>query len=239
MNSGIYALYWWEQDLVYVGLSQNLSNRKKEHFTLLKNNKHTNYKVQNAYNNFGIPDFIILEYVEDILKLPELEVYWCNELNALGKNGLCLVEPGVVGFGTNSNASKYSKIQILRCFSLLSSNKLYTTSEILYRLSFCNKSLLYEITSGTTHLWLREAYPTRYTKMLSNIKPREVIARGIYNKCNAIQKLVSPDGCIHEVSSITKFVGDYFKHKDPSIVRGLARVIDGTRKQYKGWKIAV
>lgn len=114
MNSGIYALYWWEQDLVYVGLSQNLSNRKKEHFTLLKNNKHTNYKVQNAYNNFGIPDFIILEYVEDILKLPELEVYWCNELNALGKNGLCLVEPGVVGFGTNSNASKYSKIQILR-----------------------------------------------------------------------------------------------------------------------------
>lgn len=50
MNSGIYALYWWEQDLVYIGLSQNLSSRKLEHLNKLKNNRHTNYKVQNTYN---------------------------------------------------------------------------------------------------------------------------------------------------------------------------------------------
>lgn len=32
---GIYALYWWDQDLIYVGLTQNLNKRKREHFNAM------------------------------------------------------------------------------------------------------------------------------------------------------------------------------------------------------------
>jgi excinuclease UvrABC nuclease subunit len=53
MNSGIYALYWWEQDLVYVGLSRNLHRRRNQHMSSMVKNTHDNYKVQQAFNNFG------------------------------------------------------------------------------------------------------------------------------------------------------------------------------------------
>lgn len=55
MTIGIYALYWEEQDLVYVGQSQDIARRFTEHKRKLKNTSHTNYKVQAAYNLYGIP----------------------------------------------------------------------------------------------------------------------------------------------------------------------------------------
>ena len=47
--SGIYALYWWEQDLIYIGLSQDLFSRKSQHYRSLKSSTHYNPKLQNAY----------------------------------------------------------------------------------------------------------------------------------------------------------------------------------------------
>jgi len=164
MNSGIYALYWWEQDLVYVGLSQNLDQRKKEHLRMLKSSTHTNYKVQNAYNTYGVPEFIVLEYCS-LQELPDKEVYWCNEFDALGKNGLCLVEPGVVGFGVNSNSSKYTKFQILKVFSLLYKGVL--PNPVIAKQCGVDVSLVHGICRGLCHLWLKSEYPDKYQKMIS------------------------------------------------------------------------
>ncbi len=50
MNSGIYALYWPEQDLIYLGQTNNFSIRKYEHFRLFKTGTASNYKLKNAYD---------------------------------------------------------------------------------------------------------------------------------------------------------------------------------------------
>ena len=119
MNSGIYALYWWEQDLIYVGLSQNLSRRKQQHYYDLLANKHINWKVQQAYNNYGSPDFIVLEY-GSMSNLSKLEQHWGNEFDVMGHRGLNIQEPGWgPGYGTSHNTSVYSQIQILKVFSLV------------------------------------------------------------------------------------------------------------------------
>jgi predicted GIY-YIG superfamily endonuclease len=162
-NIGIYALYWWEQDLVYIGLSQDLHSRKLEHLSKLERTVHTNYKVQSAYNLYGIPDFIILENCS-ISELPAKEIYWTHEFDAL-RTGLCIVEPGIVGFGVNSNASKYTKFQILKTFSLLYKNKL-SFKEISKR-TFVNEGIISDISAGRVHLWISEVYPDKHLAMVS------------------------------------------------------------------------
>lgn len=99
MAIGIYALYWEEQDLIYIGQSQNIERRFSEHIYKLTNTKHTNYKVQNAYNLYGLPVLNILEQCE-ISELNTLEISYTKEFNGLDKHrGLCLIEAGNVGWG--------------------------------------------------------------------------------------------------------------------------------------------
>lgn len=235
MTIGIYALYWSTPDLVYVGQSQNIEVRFREHISLLNRCKHTNYKVQNVYNVYGKPELIILEACT-IYEANNLESYWTKELGALNpRTGLCLIEAGTVGWGTNSNSSKYSRIQILKVFSLLYKSKL-SIKEISTRTDV-SKSTVQDILSQGTHLWLKDVYPKQYTLMLS----RNKLVYNIAKKLGTIPKLVSPTGDIYELNSITDFC------KSVSIanvcltskVRGFARVIDGTRKQYKGWKLLI
>lgn len=225
MNSGIYSLYWWEQDLIYVGLSQNLNARKAEHFRDLENNTHTNYKVQNAYNLYGKPDFIILEYC-DIKYLPEKEIYWCSEFNALGSNGLCIVEPGIVGFGVNSNASKYSKNLILKIFSLLYTGKC-SVPNISNRLRV-PIHLVRDICSGRTHIWLSETYPQKYAKMLS-------IDRLKLSKLSSIRLLKDAEGIVYQINNIREFCRNILGNENHH--SNICKVLNGTRKVYKGYTL--
>lgn len=82
MTVGIYALYWEEQDLVYIGQSSRLEARHKEHLVDLSQKIHSNYKVQESYNSYGEPKHIIIEYCK-IEELDALEIYWTNEFNSL------------------------------------------------------------------------------------------------------------------------------------------------------------
>jgi hypothetical protein len=226
MNSGIYALYWWDQDLVYIGLSQNLDKRRKEHFSLLTKVKHTNYKIQEAYNKFGYPDFIIIEYC-NIVELPEREIFWCKEFDGLGKNGLCLVEPGVVGFGTNSNSSKYSKIKILKIFSLLYKTRLQH-KEIATRVGV-PASIVHDIKKGASHLWLQSEYPTEYAKMCVPISSFSDSRKAQLRE--EATDIISPDGVVHSVINIREFAKINNLHNTC-----LGEVIRGARKSHKGWR---
>lgn len=222
MNSGIYALYWWDQDLVYIGLSQNLQERKTEHFSKLKNGRHTNYKVQNAYNQYGNPEFIVLEYCS-ISELTSKEIEWCQEFDALSQKGLCLVEPGVVGFGVSSNASKYQKLQILKIF-----RQLYLTNyghKHIQELLNIPKTLVFDIYSGRAHLWLAEKYPQQYNLMRQK-------SRKTHQSHNSSQdKVLSPSGKVFTITNRQEFAR--LHGLEPQHLRA---VMLGTRKQHKGWK---
>lgn len=234
MTIGIYALYWAEQDLIYIGQSQNIEVRFREHISLMRRCKHTNYKVQNTFNLYGVPTLNILEICK-IEDTNTLEVYWTKEFDALqGSHGLCIIEPGLVGWGTNSNSSKYSRSSVLKVFSLLY-KKNSTVPQIVSRTKV-SKSVVQDILVGDSHLWLQEAYPTQYALMQSRVRQTSNISK----KLQYTPKLVSPEGVIYEITNITEFCKCTLTSDAtsvPSKVRGIARVIDGTRKQYKGWKV--
>lgn len=227
MKSGIYALYWWNVDLVYVGLSQNLFSRKKEHYSLLANNKHTNYKVQQAYIEYGVPDFIVLEYCP-ISQLQEKEIYWCHELDALGVQGLCIVEPGIVGFGSNSNASKYSKFQILKSFSLLYKGSMpYSEISTITKVS---KATLFDIVHGNSHLWLKDTYPQQY-KAMQQVDRWEVFTKN--TKPRAIVQ--NKEGQQFEIGVVAEFCEQYFGSRNDK--KHMASVLTGGRKSHKGFTL--
>lgn len=68
---------------VYVGGSQDLNNRRRDHIKKLRKNAHHNPNLQNSFNEYGENNFklYILEFCnkED---LNEREEYWINELKA-------------------------------------------------------------------------------------------------------------------------------------------------------------
>lgn len=235
MTTGIYSLYWEEQDLIYIGQSQNIENRFKEHLYKLKNNKHTNYKVQNAYDLYGVPILNILE-ICSIEQLNNLEVFYTDEFNSINE-GLNIVEAGQVGWGTNSNNSKYSKIQILKVFSLLL-NTSYTVKVISNRVKV-HKELVTDISLGNSHLWLQEVFPLKYLDMkihrknLRGSNPR----LGIITPRKASFR--SPQGIVYQVTNIPDFCStmEEFKSNLRQHYEGLARVARKERKSHKGWTL--
>lgn len=56
-HCGIYKIVNKATGQCYVGQSQRVKKRIKEHFRLLRLNKHTNSHLQNAYNKYGVDNF--------------------------------------------------------------------------------------------------------------------------------------------------------------------------------------
>jgi group I intron endonuclease len=72
---GLYKLVNKATGQCYVGQSQRCKKRIKEHFRLLRHNKHTNPHLQNAYNKYGAENFYgeIEAEIEDLNELDTLE----------------------------------------------------------------------------------------------------------------------------------------------------------------------
>lgn len=232
MITGIYALYWEEQDLIYIGQSQDIHSRFKEHKRKLKNTSHTNYKVQETYNLYGFPELIILEKCA-IEYSNSLEVYWTKEFNSLhGANGLNIIEAGDVGYGTNSNNSKYTKLQVLLTFRYLYHTKYIPRSNIVDILSI-DRSLINDIAKGASHLWLHNKYPNSYNKMIGLREYKESQSYlKFYPSVSDIPVVLSPDGIIHQVLNQHEFCITH-KLSQPH----LCTVLSGKRKTHKGWKL--
>lgn len=234
MTIGIYALYWEEQDLIYIGQSQNIEARFKEHLYKLKNNKHTNYKVQNTFDLYGEPQLNILETC-GLDKLNNLEIFYTKEFDSIN-NGLNIVEAGNVGFGTNSNASKYSKIQILKVFSLL-----YKTSLSYHSISGKTKVstvTISDISKGRSHTWLQEKYPNKYISIEGN----NILRFKNKNIVTDYPILLSPDGKEYLVkSSLTDFCKEHnsLNHSCISSGKGIGRVLRKDRMSYLGWTLKI
>jgi group I intron endonuclease len=72
---GIYKIVNSVTGQCYVGQSQRVKKRIKEHFRLLRGNKHTNPHLQNAYNKYGAAAFYGALEIEcvDLEELDALE----------------------------------------------------------------------------------------------------------------------------------------------------------------------
>jgi group I intron endonuclease len=81
MSSGIYYIKNIVSNKFYIGSTQNLKARKYYHFNRLKNNKHPNSYLQNAWNKHGASSFVFESRLVDIHQLlieeqKELDTYF-------------------------------------------------------------------------------------------------------------------------------------------------------------------
>lgn len=229
MTIGIYSLYFEEIDSkVYIGQSVNIEKRYKDHKSALQTQKHTNYKLQEAYNLYGFPQFSVIEKCS-FEELDILEIFWTNEFDSI-INGLNICYPGKgAASGPDNHNSKYSRLQILRVF-----RKLYLSNE----LSDNEIGLLYNVHSSTvtnirlghSHLWLKDSYPAQYklikqyriTKTRANALARNLIPGGV--------KIRDPLGNIHNVYNMREFAR--INNLDGSNISKLCR---GKVSTVKGW----
>lgn len=99
MISGIYTITCLVNNKIYVGESINVFNRKNQHFSALKQNKHTNTYLQTSYNKHGIKNFRfeLLVECENKLLFSE-EHYWATILNVHNRNygyNILLTNPNI------------------------------------------------------------------------------------------------------------------------------------------------
>ena len=75
---GIYQIVNLIDGKKYIGSSKNLYNRKIRHFSTLRNNKHRNCHLQNAFNKYGEENFSfeVIEFVNTIDELLPREQYY-------------------------------------------------------------------------------------------------------------------------------------------------------------------
>jgi len=78
-TSGVYCIYNAQTNKKYIGSSENVTHRLVSHFRDLKQNKHCNRKLQNAWNKYGqnVWRIIIVEIVDTCLLL-DREQYWID-----------------------------------------------------------------------------------------------------------------------------------------------------------------
>jgi len=84
MKSGIYTIKNTVNGKCYVGSTKCFTRREKEHFKLLRNNKHWNVKLQRSFNIHGeVFQFIPVEALDyEKLVILEAEDRWIATLNS-------------------------------------------------------------------------------------------------------------------------------------------------------------
>ena len=90
----IYFVYFIENIItkeIYVGLTSNFDNRKKQHIYSLNNNKHHSSKLQTAWNNYTMNDFhfrvvSIFNEFEDTLNYENSMIHKHGEYNIFEKD---------------------------------------------------------------------------------------------------------------------------------------------------------
>lgn len=293
MTIGIYALNFSGYDKEYIGLSINVEARFKAHCYLLLNNKHYNYKLQNAYHKYGLPVQSLLEELNNPDDLNAREIFWINNRDTFN-NGLNLTTGGMTSYGETHPNSKYTNSQIINAFLHIArrEDRLLKISQ-LYSIHL---DVIKAISNGYAHSWLRSIFPSEYAYMIAtkhtdiqgekhpaSIYPkdkilqvffqlvkREVSLKNIADSFGVAYSTVANIACglshkwlqaeyPQEYSSMLAKVGTLNYREYPPLTNGtdvvyidnasefcrihnlqlpnLSKVINGTRKTHKGWRL--
>lgn len=208
----------------YIGCSSRLNARKKEHLNDLKANKHSNYKLQDAYNIYGSIEFDILEFCS-VEELYFREEYWVKEFDSYN-NGFNLTNGGIgIGYGIGNPNTKYSEdiyINIIK--EIAYTNK--TAKQIANKFGV-TVGIVKPIICQSNHSWLKYICPIEYEIVSNKQKLLKL------NNKKLLPKLKSPNGTIIEINTSARQFA-LFNSLDPS---RLSKLLGGKIGTYKGYSI--
>jgi group I intron endonuclease len=85
--SGVYKISCLRNNKIYIGSTQNIIKRSLVHFRTLRDNKHRNKHLQNAFNLYGWTKFTIaILEICSIDSLKDREQYWIDYYKAYDRN---------------------------------------------------------------------------------------------------------------------------------------------------------
>lgn len=149
INAGIYVIQFDGCNRFYIGSSNNLEKRKYYHFRMLKNNKHTNQHLQNAFNKYGedslkFSTIVICDNNREYLFLLEqriIDAYDFNELFNIAK---------IVGRPDNKRYAgrKFTQEDVEKIFNLSAEGK---SNSYIAKVLNTNKSNIQKIITRNTY----------------------------------------------------------------------------------------
>jgi group I intron endonuclease len=187
MSIGIYALVFPGTEKIYIGKSNNISNRYKSHVGSFKNGK-ANPDLLEAFNTFGQPEQIVLEECT-LAELDEREIFYIKEYDSF-RNGFNRTAGGTTHHTPHStnkfSSGKVPDEKIEEVFFLLldTSNKIKDISGV----TGVSITVVRDIARLASHAWLAEKYPEEYS-VLTSIKESKIRlsrANASHNSTHAI-----------------------------------------------------
>jgi group I intron endonuclease len=113
-QAGIYKIVNANNGKVYVGSAVNIIVRWRNHKAALNAGKHTNAKLQRAWNKYGSDAFAfsMIEEVLDHSQIIAREQHWIDELSAAGRNGynICPTAGSALGLKRSEETRKKQSI---------------------------------------------------------------------------------------------------------------------------------
>lgn len=175
-NCGIYLLYFENNDnTYYVGQSVQLDVRLKKHISLLLNNRHFNYKVQDAYNRYKqLPTISIIELVDTPAILDSRETHWLDTYNTYSNTYNIRDGGSSGGYGEHNSCALYSKEVYIGIATELCTD--LTHREIAAKLNVSDR-VVATISSGQAHSWLEEAVPEVYKVLIEKRNSRDIATK--------------------------------------------------------------
>ena len=235
MTIGIYKLIF-DNDDFYIGRSVNIEDRYKDHISLLSRLKHPSSKVQKAYNSYGRPKLEILEGCS-ISNIKDREAYWISKENAtiLGLN-VCEGGDDIL-VGEKHPMARYTNLQILEAVRLLAASTPVLSHKEVSERSGITDAVVKDLVSEKTHVWVKEEHPELYQQMLDTKILRKKHSLSNLNpfankKVDVYKPVQSPSGEVFYIEHLTNFAKEHGLQAS-----NLSKVLYGTRKHHKGWKL--
>jgi len=235
MLCGIYLLRFTGTDKVYIGQSKNITDRFSTHIRSFKD-KIASTKLQNAYQEFGLPTLEILYEcnIEDLDKNEEETIEIFNSVKS-GFNTKYRNSGGYYrSIGKEAWNTRYSNEIIIKIFTLILEK--IPNIEISKKLNVPTH-LVSHIKCGRKHKWLQEVFKEKYfEEILSKNTKQPNKEKPIYNikkpEYIGIQ-LVDKQGSIHTIDkSLSIFV------KEHNLDFGaISKVISKQRNSHKGFSL--
>ena len=221
---GVYVIRNLKNSRLYVGSTINLKSRMAQHFTHLRNNKHSNSFLQNDWNisggeewfAFEILEFTTLENVRDIEQV-YINQYFDNRENCynLRKDA------------TNHTANFSNTPEVTRKKHSENMKRLWECQEFRDKQSASISKAKVEKVKDPEY---RKSLSTALKKAWS-VPKYKILRDKIAHERSKSFELISPIGEIHRGKNIRQFCKEN-KLGYPNI----CSVLNGRDKQYKGWQ---